>query len=70
MFLLGESQGWGSLVGCPLWGLTESDMTEVMKQQWLSGKKFTYQCRELRFYPWIRKIPLEQEMGTLSSIIA
>ena len=25
----GESQGWGSLVGCGLWGRTESDMTEV-----------------------------------------
>ena len=29
VFLLGESQGWGSLVGCRLWGHTESDMTEV-----------------------------------------
>ena len=28
MFLPGESQGWRSLVGCRLWGLTESDMTE------------------------------------------
>ena len=27
--LPGESQGWGSLVGCRLWGRTESDMTEV-----------------------------------------
>ena len=25
----GESQGWGSLVGCRLWGRTESDMTEA-----------------------------------------
>ena len=25
----GESQGWRSLVGCRLWGRTESDMTEV-----------------------------------------
>ena len=25
----GESQGWGILVGCRLWGHTESDMTEV-----------------------------------------
>ena len=24
-----ESQGWGSLVGCHLWGRTESDMTEA-----------------------------------------
>ena len=29
MFLPGESQGRGSLVGCHLWGRTESDMTEV-----------------------------------------
>ena len=28
-----ESQGWGSLVGSCLWGLTELDMTEVTKQQ-------------------------------------
>ena len=29
VFLLGESQGRGSLVGCRLWGCTESDTTEV-----------------------------------------
>ena len=29
VFLLGESQGQGSLVGCHLWGRTESDMTEA-----------------------------------------
>ena len=29
VFLPGESQGWRSLVGCRLWGRTESDMTEV-----------------------------------------
>ena len=29
VFLPGESQGWGSLVDCRLWGCTESDMTEV-----------------------------------------
>ena len=28
-FLPGESQGWGSLVGCRLWGRTESVATEV-----------------------------------------
>ena len=27
--LAGESQGQGSLVGCRLWGRTESDMTEA-----------------------------------------
>ena len=29
VFLPGESQGQGSLVGCCLWGRTESDTTEV-----------------------------------------
>ena len=29
VFLPGESQGWRSLVGCRLWGHTESDTTEV-----------------------------------------
>ena len=29
VFLPGESQGRGSLLGCRLWGRTELDMTEV-----------------------------------------
>ena len=29
VFLLGESEGWWSLVGCRLWGRTESDTTEA-----------------------------------------
>ena len=29
VFLPGESQGQWSLVGCRLWGLTESDTTEA-----------------------------------------
>ena len=33
VFLPGESQGWGSLVGCCPWGHTELDTTEVTQQQ-------------------------------------
>ena len=33
VFLPGESQRWGSLVGCCLWGRTESDTTEATQQQ-------------------------------------
>ena len=33
VFLPGESQGRRSLVGCHLWGRTESDTTEVTQQQ-------------------------------------
>ena len=29
VLLPGESQGWGSLVGCHLWGHTELDTTEA-----------------------------------------
>ena len=32
VFLPGESRGRGSLVGCHLWGRTESDTTEMTKQ--------------------------------------
>ena len=40
VFLPGESQGRGSLVGCRLWGRTESDTTEVTQQQLLSHVRF------------------------------
>ena len=33
VFLPGESQGWGSLVGCHLWGRIESDTIEGTQQQ-------------------------------------
>ena len=33
VFLPGESEGRGSLVGCRIWGRTESDMTEATQQQ-------------------------------------
>ena len=33
VFLPEESQGQGSLVGCRLWGRTESDTTEATQQQ-------------------------------------
>ena len=41
VFLPGESQGWGSLVGCLLWGRTESDTTEA------SPKKREYETNLL-----------------------
>jgi len=42
VFLPGESQGRGSLVGCRLWGRTESDTTDVtykQQQQWKPALK-------------------------------
>ena len=42
MFLPGESQGQGSLVGCRLWGHTESDTTEVTQQQQRGTSIFSF----------------------------
>ena len=41
LFLPGESQGWEILVGCRLWGHTESDTTEETWQwvMWMVNKK-------------------------------
>ena len=44
VFLPGESRGWESLVGCRLWGHTESDTTEVTWQQHMRKKKFVRYC--------------------------
>ena len=41
VFLPGESQGQRSLVGCLLWGRTESDMTEATLQQQQQQSIFT-----------------------------
>ena len=44
VFLSGESQGRESLVGCHLWGHTESDTTEVMRAAAAAaGLNTTYQ---------------------------
>ena len=54
VFLPGESQGWGSMVGCRLWGRAESDTTEVTRQQHLPASAGDNRCG---FDPWVRKIP-------------
>ena len=41
VFLPGESQGRGGLVGCCLWGRTESDTTEATYQQQQNGNSNT-----------------------------
>ena len=45
VFLPGESQGRGSLVGCRHWGRTESDTTEATEQQRLClCPPYCFQC--------------------------
>ena len=57
VFLPGESQGRGSLVGCRLRGRRVghdwSDLAVAVAQY---GKESTCQCRRLRFDPWVGKI--------------
>ena len=66
VFLPGESQGQWSLVGCRLWGRTESDMTEATQQQqqqqqqqhgfcnkqdWMSGWARSFSCKMVQKNP-------------------
>ena len=55
VFLPGESQGRGSLVGCCLWGRTESDTTEVSHRVG---------------YDWSDLAAAETDKGTLGNIFA
>ena len=55
VFLPGESQGWGILVGCCLWGRTESDTTEVTQQQRLSYEIWHcvyVESKKKKMYKW------------------
>ena len=62
VFLPGESQGQGSLVGCHLWGRTESDTTEATQQQqqqhYLENSfEFTDSLKEFQYileFPWTK----------------
>ena len=71
VFLPGESQGQGSLVGFRLWGRTESDMTEATQQQQQqqlyvftfpggsAGKESACNAGELRSIPGLGRSPGE-----------
>ena len=85
VFLPGEAQGRGSLVGCRLWGRTESDTTEVtqQQQQWLLQLVLievltSLMAQQQRILStrerWVRSLswedPEEKEMAIHSSILA
>ena len=69
--------GTGSLVGCRLWGRTESDTTEVTQQQQqqqrtsLVAQTVKHLCTmwETRVRSLGREDPLEKDMATHSSIL-
>ena len=50
VFLPGESQGRWSLVGCRLWGRTESDTTEATQQQQLVLQLYHYQWNQWNLF--------------------
>ena len=58
VFLPGESQGQGSLVGCRLRGHTESDTTEVTQQQQQQQYMdfITYLNSETHLSVWVRHL--------------
>ena len=62
MFLPGESQGRGSLLGCRLWGRTESDMTEQLHFHALEKVMATHSST----FAW--RIPGTAEPGGLPSM--
>ena len=48
-------EGWGSLVGCHLWGRTESDTTKAMQQQ----QQCVYENECVKFHkPEVKKMCL------------
>ena len=59
VFLPGESQGLGGLVGCCLWGCTESDMTEATQQQEQQQRQEKIKIIRIR-----KQLPLGQEALT------
>ena len=63
VFLPGESQGRGSLVGCCLWGRTESDTTELTWQQ----RRIFSSGVDLFPFPWGQFLESWQLMSWLQS---
>ena len=60
MFLPGESQGRGSLVGCRLWGRTESNTTEVMQQQQQQQQEST--CLPSWKSTWLGEVSVQSKV--------
>ena len=51
VLLPGKSQGWGSLVGCRLWGHTESDTTEAISSSSRTSLEKESNWRNLHLNP-------------------
>ena len=63
VFLPGESQGRGSLVGCRLWGRTELDTTEATWQQQEFFKEHPALCKILYSDNFLNPLPKDTDGG-------
>ena len=71
VFLPGESQGWRTLVGCCLWGHTESDTTEATLQKdesvmgWFNKRRYIKEIEESKKHKitsYTKSIPLKKPL--------
>ena len=62
VFLPWESQGWGSLVGCRLWGRTGSDTTKVTQQHAASLVAQTIKNLPATQKTWVLSLGLEDPL--------
>ena len=67
VFLPGESQGWRSLVGCCLWGRTESETTEATQQQQQQhlSEALKHEGTQIVLAMWIRVQEKEESLTEL-----
>ena len=66
VFLPGESQGQGSLVGCRLWGCTELDTTEATQQQQQQQQQVChgFSSKEQAFFNFVAVVTIHSDIGT------
>ena len=63
VLLPGESQAWWSLVGCRLWGCTESDTTEATQQQQQHQQLTRYgRSQVLKLCSWLNNILVDKSI--------
>ena len=67
VFLSRESQGRQSLVGCRLWGRTESDTTEAteQQQQWVLTLALLGAVTYMQYFVWTTYFLIKQAVQIL-----
>ena len=70
VFLPGESQGRGSLVGCCLWGRTELDTTEATEQQQQQEGYLTPLSNSLLPFQVTARLSTHSSFGHVKALVA